>query len=79
MRVVVAVTAEAGCGGRHFRGITRRVTGVALHADVFAGQRILGFFVVIEAPKLPAVRVMATLTGGSDAAFMEGVLVAGGA
>lgn len=79
MRVVVAMASVAGCRCRHFRSIPGRVAGRALHADVFSRQRVLGFLVVIETPKLPAVRVMASLTGSTNAAFVEGILVAGGA
>jgi hypothetical protein len=75
MRVVAAVAAKAGRRCRDFRGVPLCVTGVALHANMFAGELELGFAVVIEAPESPTVGVVAALALRSNASFVMRIFV----
>lgn len=76
MRIVCAMAAKAGHRRRHFGEVARRVTGVTLQSGVGSGQRILGVFVVIEAPEIKTVGVVATAAIGAKPAFVMRILVA---
>ena len=75
--IVGAMAAKAGRWRRHLGHVLDRVTGVTCETRVLAGQRKLGLLVVIEAPQLPTVGVMAELAGATDASLVESILVAG--
>lgn len=76
MRVICAMAGVAGGGGRYLGRPLDGVTRVALQTFVGAGQRILGFLVVIEAPERKTVGVMAPPARGPQTSFMRFIFVA---
>ena len=79
MRVVLAVAGIAIRGQRNLCDIFGDVAGVAIEAAVGPGQRVPRLRVVIKAPPLPTVRVVAERTVRPQAACMKLVRMAGGA
>jgi hypothetical protein len=76
MRVILAVTCHALRGQCGFGDILRYVASMTIEAAMGSRQRIARLRVVIEAPALPAIRVMTKRAAWPQAAFMVKVVVA---
>lgn len=76
MRIVLTVTCVAIRRRHDFRDVPGDVAGVAIETAVRADQRVAGLGVVIEAPPLPAVRVVADRTIRTQAALVMPIPVA---
>ncbi len=76
MGIVTAMATVAVHGKRRDRDMQLGMTIVARDTRMTPGQREFRLFAVIELPEHPAVGVVATITGCSEAAFVMRVLVA---
>ena len=77
MHVILSMTGEAIHRQHRLGDVLGDVTGPAIESTMGSGQRVSRLRVVVEAPPLPAIRVVTKRAVWSQAAFMVPVAMAG--